>query len=62
MKAVGLTPRDLRRCPPGLGVPQGALTVAQKSADGVVGHDVGTANEALRRRKVEKRIGQGRER
>jgi hypothetical protein len=31
--------------------------VAQKSADGIVGQDVGKASEALQRRKVEQRIG-----
>jgi hypothetical protein len=36
---------------------RGVLTVAQKSADGIVGHDVGKASEALQRRKVEQRIG-----
>src|SRR5271169_2071019 len=33
--------------------PRGGLTAGQKSAEGVVGHVVGKANEALRRRKVE---------
>jgi hypothetical protein len=33
------------------------LTAAQKSAEGVVGHDVGKASEALQSRKVEQRIG-----
>jgi len=34
-----------------LRAPRGALTVAQKSADGIVGQDVGKASEALQRRK-----------
>jgi len=33
------------------------LTVLQKSAEGKVGPDVGKANETLRSRKVEQRIG-----
>ena len=37
--------------------PQGGLTAGQKSADGVVGHDVGKTSEALRNRKVEQQIG-----
>jgi len=36
-----------------LRVPWGGLTAGQKSAEGVVGHVVGKASEALRRRKVE---------
>ena len=31
--------------------PKGGLTAAQKSAEGVVGHDVGEASEALRKPK-----------
>jgi hypothetical protein len=37
---------------------KGDLTAEQKSAEGVVGHDVGKASEALRIRKVEQWIGQ----
>ena len=33
------------------------LTAAQKSAEGVVGHDVGEAREALQGRKAEQQIG-----
>jgi len=36
-----------------LRAPWGGLTAGQKSAEGVVGHVVGKASEALRRRKVE---------
>src|SRR5258708_40157329 len=36
-----------------LRAPQGGLTAGQKSAEGIVGHVVGKASEALRRRKVE---------
>src|SRR5205814_10559092 len=39
--------------------PRGALTVAQESADGIVGQDVGKASEALQCRKAEQRIGRG---
>ena len=34
-------------------MPRGILTAGQKSAEGVLGHVVGKASEALRRRKVE---------
>ena len=34
----------------------------QKSAEGILGHAVGKANEALQRRKAEKQIGPSRER
>jgi hypothetical protein len=37
--------------------PRGDPTAAQKSADGVVGQDVGKASEALQSRKAEQRIG-----
>src|SRR5215831_7145593 len=37
--------------------PRGNLTARQKSAEGVIGHVVGKANEALQYRKVEKQIG-----
>jgi len=36
-----------------LRMPRGILTAGQKSAEGVLGHVVGKASEALRRRKVE---------
>src|SRR6478736_4062907 len=36
-----------------LRVPRGGLIAGQKSAEGVLGHAVGKASEALRRRKVE---------
>ena len=36
-----------------LRMPRGILTAGQKSAEGIVGHVVGKASEALRRRKVE---------
>ena len=35
----------------------GGLTAAQKSAEGVLGHDVGKAREALQGRKAEQRLG-----
>ena len=38
--------------------PQGDLIRAQESADGIVGHAVGTASEALQGRKAEPWIGQ----
>ena len=37
----------------GLRLSKGGLTAEQKSAEGIVGHDVGKASEALRNRKVE---------
>ena len=33
--------------------PRGDLTAGQKSAEGILGYDVGRASEALRNRKVE---------
>jgi len=36
-----------------LRMPRGILNAGQKSAEGVLGHAVGKASEALRRRKVE---------
>jgi len=45
-----------------LGPPRGDPTARQKSADGVVGHAVGKASEALRRRKVEPTDRRSRER
>jgi len=44
---------SLRRLRPS----RGGLTAEQKSAEGIVGHDVGKANEALQGRKAEQRIG-----
>ena len=58
-KAIELTWGGLRRVPIlELREPQGDLTGAQESADGIVGHAVGTASEALQGRKAEPRIGQ----
>src|SRR5215469_11500488 len=37
--------------------PRGGLTAEQKSAEGILGHGVGKASEALRDRKVEQQIG-----
>src|SRR3954470_14691154 len=57
-KAIELTWGGLRPVPLlELREPQGALTRAQESADGIVGHAVGTASEALQGRKAEPRIG-----
>ena len=57
-KAIELTWGDLRHVPISeLRAPRGALTVAQESADGIVGQDVGKASEALQRRKAEQQIG-----
>jgi len=36
-----------------LRVPKGGLTAGQKSAEGILGHVVGKASEALRGRKAE---------
>src|SRR6266851_9892039 len=52
-KAVELTPGDLSCVRNGLRLSRGSLTAGQKSAEGVLGHDVGKASEALRNRKVE---------
>src|SRR6266853_5194075 len=52
-KAVELTPGDLSCVRDGLRLSRGSLTAGQKSAEGVVGYDVGKASEALRNRKVE---------
>ena len=58
-KAIELTWGGLRPVPIlELGDPQGDLTGAQESADGIVGHAVGKASEALQGRKAEPRIGQ----
>jgi hypothetical protein len=46
-KAVELTPGDLLRVRNGLRLSKGGLTAEQKSAEGIVGHDVGKASEAL---------------
>jgi len=47
-KAVELTPGDLSCVCNGLRLSRGSLTAGQKSAEGVVGYDVGKASEALR--------------
>jgi len=47
-KAVELTPGDLSCVRNGLRLSRGSLTAGQKSAEGVLGHDVGKASEALR--------------
>ena len=47
-KAIELTWGGLRHVPfSELGKPQGDLTMAQESAEGIVGHAVGEASEAL---------------
>src|SRR6516162_9169007 len=57
-KAIELTWGGLRHVPISeLRTPRGALTVAQESADGIVGQNVGKASEALQGRKTEQRIG-----
>jgi hypothetical protein len=57
-KAIELTWGGLRRVPLlELRKPRGDLTAAQESADGIVGHAVGKASEALQSRKVEQQIG-----
>ena len=40
-----------------LRLPKDSLTAEQKSAEGILGHDVGKASEALRCRKAEQWIG-----
>ena len=45
-----VSPRRLR-------LSKGGLTAEQKSAEGILGHDVGKASEALRCRKAEQWIG-----
>jgi hypothetical protein len=50
-KAVELTPGDLSCVRNGLRLSRGSLTTGQKSAEGVLGHDVGKASEALRKPK-----------
>src|ERR1035438_10524336 len=52
-KVAELTPGDLSRVARRLRMPRGTLTAGQKSAEGILGHVVGKASEALRRRKVE---------
>src|SRR6266700_2021019 len=52
-KAAGITPGDLFCVRYGLREPRGDLTAGQKSAEGIVGHVVGKASEALGNRKVE---------
>ena len=57
-KAIELTWGGLRHVPISeLRTPRGALTVAQESAAGIVGQNVGKASEALQGRKTEQRIG-----
>ncbi len=57
-KAIELTWGGLRRVPNAeLREPQGDLTASQESAEGIVGHAVGKASEALQGRKAEQRIG-----
>jgi hypothetical protein len=57
-KAIELTWGGLRRVPSlELGEPQGDPIAAQESAEGIVGHGVGEAIEALQGRKAEQRIG-----
>ena len=53
-KAAGITPGDLS-CVAAMRLrePKGDRSAGQKSAEGIVGHDVGKASEALRNRKVE---------
>ena len=58
-KAIELTWGGLRPVPLlELREPQGDLIRAQESADGIVGHAVGKASEALQCRKAEQQIGQ----
>jgi len=52
-KAAELTPGDLSRVASATEIAARHLTAGQKSAEGVLGHVVGKASEALRRRKVE---------
>ncbi len=56
-KAAEITPGDLFCVRNGLRLSRGSLTAGQKSAEGIVGHVVGKASEALRNRKGSKRIG-----
>src|SRR5687767_6873843 len=50
-KAAELTPGDLLRVRKGLRLSKGGPTAEQKSAEGILGHDVGNASEALRKPK-----------
>ena len=50
-KVEELTPGDLLRVHNGLRLSKGGLTAGQKSAEGILGHDVGKASEALRKPK-----------
>ena len=57
-KAIELTWGGLRHVPISELRPlQGGLTVAQESAEGIVGQAVGKASEALQSRKAEQQIG-----
>jgi hypothetical protein len=57
-KAIELTWGGLCRVPISeLRPPRGDLTATQESADGIVGHAVGKASEALQSRKAEQQIG-----
>ena len=57
-KAIELTWGGLCRVPISeLREPRGDLTATQESAEGIVGHAVGKASEALQSRKAEQRIG-----
>src|ERR1035438_1060159 len=47
-KAAELTPGDLLRVASATEAVERRLTAEQKSAEGIVGHDVGKASEALR--------------
>jgi len=55
--AAEITPGDLSCVRNGLRLSKGSLTAGQKSAEGVLGHVVGKASEALRNRKGSQRIG-----
>src|SRR5258705_6407668 len=57
-KAIELTWGGLCRVPISeLRPPRGDLTATQESAEGIVGHAVGKASEALQSRKAEQQIG-----
>jgi hypothetical protein len=51
--AAEITPGDLSCVRNGLRLSRGSLTAGQKSAEGVLGHVVGKASEALRKPKGE---------
>ena len=58
VKAIELTWGGLRRVPISeLGEPQGDPTAVQESAEGIVGHAVGKASEALQTERRRQRIG-----